>query len=397
MIDTFTSFYMGGYECADHINRSGARVNLHKLTAHDLRAEQDYIDLKSIGITVVREGICWSAVETAPYVFDFSEVKNRILAAERQGIQQLWDLIHFGYPDGLYPTHPHFCDRFAALCREFALYYKSVTNAQLFVVPVNEISFLSWHSGDVRGTVPFAVNSGWDIKYHLCKAAIVGIKVLREITPNCRIVCVEPLIKIHPGYETNLEHIQNINDHQFQAMDIIGGRMCPELGGSDEYLDILGFNYYWNSQWDHGIGELPWPETEPRRASIASLLEMAYARYHKPIFLSETGHFGVGRAPWITEVTKECIAAIDKGVEFLGMCIYPVIDRPDWDDLHNYHDCGIWDMDEFKNRIPHTDSIIAIKEGQKLVDEYFENNEPSMLKKITASVSGLYHKVADTV
>lgn len=397
MNKTFTSFFMGGYECADHINRSGSRINLHKDTAHDLRAEQDYIDLKSIGITVVREGICWSAVEVAPYVFDFSEVKNRILAAERQGIQQIWDLIHFGYPDGLYPTHPHFCDRFAALCREFALFYKSVTSATLFVVPVNEISFLSWHSGDVRGTVPFAVNSGWDMKYHLCKAAIIGIKVLKEITPDCRIVCVEPLIKIHAGFETNLEHIQNINDHQFQAMDIIGGRMCPELGGNEEYLDILGFNYYWNSQWDHGIGTLDWPETEPRRATVASLLEMAYARYHKPIFLSETGHFGIGRAPWITEVTSECIKAINNGVELLGMCIYPVIDRPDWDNLHDYHDCGIWDMDEFKNRIPHTDSIVAIQEGQKLIAECFKHHEPSTFKKIAASVSDLYHKLTDTV
>jgi hypothetical protein len=126
-MSVFQSFFMGGYECADHINRSGERINLLQDTQHDIRAEQDFKDLSAIGITTVREGICWSAVETSPYVFDFSEVKNRMEAAERQGIQVIWDLIHFGYPDGLYPTHPLFCNRFAALCEAFAQFYKSTT------------------------------------------------------------------------------------------------------------------------------------------------------------------------------------------------------------------------------------------------------------------------------
>ena len=391
---------MGGYECADHINRSGDRINLLEVTAHDVRAEQDYKDLASIGILVAREGVCWSAVETSPYVFDFSEVKNRILAAEKHGIQLMGDMIHFGYPDGLYPTHPHFCNRFAALCSAFAAFYKSVTSEPLLVVPVNEISFLSWHSGDVRGTVPFAVNCGWDMKYHLCKAALVGIRVFREADPDCRIVMVEPLIKIHALYEHDNNHVYHLNQHQFQAMDIIGGRMCPELGGREEYLDILGFNYYWNSQWEHGQpeGSLPWPETDTRRTSIATLLDMAYQRYKKPIFLSETGHFGEGRALWIEEITDECITAVNNGVELLGMCIYPVIDRPDWDNLNVYHDCGIWDMDEYKNRIPHADSIEAILEGQKLMNECLNPEEhPNIFEKVGSSISGLYHQIVDSV
>ena len=364
----FKSFFMGGYECADHINRSVDRVNLLEETEHDIRVREDYTDLLSLGINTVREGICWSAVETSPYLFDFSEVKNRIQAADELGIQIIWDLCHFGYPDTIYPTHPHFDARFVALCEAFAVFYKLATAQPLFVVPINEISFLSWHSGDVRGTVPFAVNCGWDIKYHLCRAAILGISMLKNIDPDCRIVLVEPLIKIHPGYETNLEHIENLNGHQFQAMDIIGGRMCSELGGREEYLDILGFNYYWNSQWDHGIGTLDWPEADvPRRTGIANLLEMAYLRYKKPLFLSETGHFGVGRALWMDEVTAECIKAIKRGIPLLGACIYPVTDRPDWDDLTVYHDCGIWDLDEDKNRVPHYPVIEKIAEGTQLI------------------------------
>src|SRR5690606_28213433 len=192
-MNPFQSFFMGGFECADHINRSGERVNLLKETAHDLRAMEDYQLLSEIGIRVVREGICWSQVEKSPYVYDFSEVHHRMEAAEKTGMQQLWDLVHFGYPDDLSPTHPKFCERFVGLCRAFADFYKQYSKQRLFVVPINEISFLSWHSGDVRGTVPFAVNSGWDIKYHLCKAAILGIQALKECDPSCRIMTVEPL------------------------------------------------------------------------------------------------------------------------------------------------------------------------------------------------------------
>ena len=362
----FNTFFMGGYECADHINRSGDRINLLKETQHDIRVVEDYEALSSIGIKTVREGICWSAVETTPGNFDFSEVHNRIKAAEKYGVQQIWDLIHFGYPDGIYPTHPLFCERFTALCTAFASFYKAVSSQPLFVVPINEISFLSWHSGDVRGTVPFAVNSGWDIKYHLCKAAILGIKALKAVDSECVIVLVEPLVKIHAENDDQItSHIFDLNEHQFQAMDIIAGRMCPELGGSEDYLEVLGFNYYWNCQWQVNGAPLDWPEITEKRTPLSDLLQRGYERYSKPIFLSETGHFGSGRAQWIDEIATECLIAKKNGVDLNGICIYPITDRPDWDDLSSYSNCGLWDLNEMGNRIPHNVSIEAVLKAQE--------------------------------
>jgi len=364
----FNTFFIGGYECADHINRSGERVNLLKETQHDLRVYEDYKALAAIGIKTVREGICWSEVEKIAGEYDFSEVYNRMKAAKTFEIQQIWDLIHFGYPDGIFPTHPLFNDRFVKLCEAFAHFYKQHSSESLFVVPINEISFLSWHSGDVRGTVPFAVNSGWDIKYHLCQAAILGIKALKSVDPDCRIVLVEPLVKIHPGLNENTDEIKIHNEHQFQAMDIIAGRMCPELGGSEDFLDLLGFNYYWNCQWDFAAEPLPWPEIIPLRTPLSTLIEMAYQRYQKPIFLSETGHFGMGRVEWIDEIVQECLIAKTNGVDLQGICIYPVTDRPDWDDLTSFSNCGIWDLDDKGNRIPHPEYIDRIIQAQTLFD-----------------------------
>jgi beta-glucosidase/6-phospho-beta-glucosidase/beta-galactosidase len=376
MMNPFRTFFMGGFECADHINRSGERINLLEETEHDMRVQEDYKALAELDILVVREGICWSSVETCPGHFDFSEVLYRMQAAEKYGIQQIWDLVHFGYPEDIFPTHPKFCERFVKLCETFATFYKTHSKQRLFVVPINEISFLAWHSGDVRGTVPFMVNCGWDIKYHLCQAAIAGIVALKEIDIDCRIVLVEPMVKVHADDNTDAEHLFNVNEHQFQAMDIIAGRICPELGGCEEFLDILGFNYYWNCQWDLAEGPLLWPEEEPRRIQLSTLLQGVYLRYKKPIFLSETGHFGSGRVCWLEEVTAQCLDAKHHGVEFLGICIYPVTDRPDWDALASYSECGIWDLDENKNRIPVPEVINAVRMLQRLHIETMENFEP---------------------
>lgn len=364
-MELFNSFFMGGYECADHINRSGERINLLKETQHDVRFAEDYVLLSSIGIKTVREGICWSEVEKAAGNFDFSGVLNRMKAADEYDIQQIWDLIHFGYPDGLSPAHPLFCQRFEALCTAFASFYNKNSKQQLFVVPINEISFLSWHSGDVRGTVPFAINSGWDIKYHLCKAAILGIKALKAADPECIIVLVEPLIKIHGCADDNVIHLQESNENQFQAMDIIAGRICPELGGSEDFLDILGFNYYWNCQWNLNGQPLQWPEDFQNRIPLSELLVLAYQRYNKPVFLSETGHFGMHRVQWLEEIAEQCLIAKKNGVDLNGICIYPVTDRPDWDDLSSYCQCGIWDLDNNGNRIPDQQYIDSIKTAQE--------------------------------
>ncbi len=366
MIPTLPSFLMGGYECADHINRSGERVNLLTLTEHDRRAVQDFTDLAALDIRVAREGICWSAVETSPYQFNFSEVAHRMRAAHAVGVEIMWDLCHFGYPDGLIPTHPQFVPRFVALCRAFAVFHRQVTDARLYVVPINEISFLSWHSGDVRGTVPFATNSGWDIKWHLCRAAIQGIQTLREVDPECRILTVEPLIRVHGHNKSDFGQIARMNNDQFQAMDIIGGRMCPELGGREEYLDLLGFNYYYNGQWRDGVVPLPWPEPEgeAHRVPLHQLLLNAYHRYRRPFFLSETGHFGEGRVPWLEDVVQEVEQVLAVTSDFFGVCIYPIIDRPDWDDLKSYSNCGLWDLDADNHRLPHAPSIHFVKQLQ---------------------------------
>jgi hypothetical protein len=75
------------------------------------------------------------------------------------------------------------------------------------------------------------------------------------------------------------------------------------------------------------------------------LLAEVYERYQRPFFISETSHYGIGRAPWLDEIAAEVRQAIRMGVPLEGVCLYPILDRFDWDDPEHWHNCGLWDME----------------------------------------------------
>ena len=58
----FRSFLMGGFECADHQNAFGERVDMIRLTGHDTFLKEDYDRLSTLNIRTVREGIRLSLI-----------------------------------------------------------------------------------------------------------------------------------------------------------------------------------------------------------------------------------------------------------------------------------------------------------------------------------------------
>jgi beta-glucosidase/6-phospho-beta-glucosidase/beta-galactosidase len=346
----FRSFWMGGFECADHLNASGNRVDLIHETKHIERLDTDYSNLLAFGISTVREGIRWSKVEIRPYIYDFTSVGVMIDAGAKHNIQQVWDICHFGFPDDLSPLHPHFTARFKAICGAFVRYYRErYPMGALIVTPINEVSFLSWLGGDAAGTVPYCTGQGWQVKYALMRAYIQGIKEMKRIDPSVRILTTEPLISIVPPLNATFleqEQAETANTQQFQSLDMLSGKICPELGGSPDLLDILGFNFYYNNQWVLGFESfLPWLNDfdDTRWKPLSELLLIAYSRYQRPVVLTETSHSGEDRPLWVKFIARECREAMALGVPLFGICLYPIIDRPDWDNLHVWHQSGLWD------------------------------------------------------
>lgn len=348
----FKSFWMGGYECSDKLNASGNRVDLLNITQHLAFIYEDYALLKDFNISTVREGIRWSFVEKQPYVYDFSVVAEMMKAAKHHHIQQVWDLCHFGFPDDLTPLHPMFAKRFTALCLAFLEFYRSVNPSEtLILIPINEVSFISWLGGEACGTAPYCQGMGWQVKYKLMKAYIEGVAALKSADDNVIILTSEPLVNMVPPQNPSEEDVVNAmiqHEHQFQATDILCGRICPELNGCPGYLDIVGLNYYYNNQWINGTTQfLGWADEpkDSRWRSPGSLVNEVYERYKKPVAITETSHPKEDRPFWITNITSQLVDILNNGIPLLGVCIYPIIDRPDWNDLITWHQAGLWDVE----------------------------------------------------
>ena len=373
----FHSFWWGGFECTDQLNCFGHRVDFQPLTGHLQLADADYAALGQFQIQTVREGIRWAHIEKTPYHYDWRTVQALLDAGQRHNVQQVWDLCHFGYPDDLTPLHPMFARRFAALCRAFVSFYRSQRPDEVLIVtPINEVSFISWLGGDVRGTVPYCTRQGWEVKYGLMRAYIEGSHALRAADPGIRLLSTEPLISIVPPPHPNARQrreARGAHEAQFQATDILCGRLCPELGGHPDLLDIVGFNYYHDNQWQlHPHQKLGWNDAvpDPRWRPLRRLLADAHRRYQRPFALTETSHPGLDRPQWLRRIGAECAAVLRQGLPLQGICLYPIIDRPDWDHLDQWHHSGLWDIDPAHpvphlTRVLHQPSAEALLEAQK--------------------------------
>ena len=237
------------------------------------------------------------------------------------------------------------------MCRAFVEFYRTVNpDEELIVIPINEVSFISWLGGEACGTTPYCKGYGWEVKYNLMRAYIEGIEAIKEVDDAVLILSSEPLVNMVPPVNATDEQIRLADlqhEYQFQVTDILTGRICPELRGRPEYLDIIGLNYYYNNQWICDTCDfLVWKSNpvDARWRPLNNLISEVYERYSKPIVMTETSHPKEDRPLWIDMIAEECIAVIQKEIPLLGVCIYPVIDRPDWDDLITWHHSGLWDI-----------------------------------------------------
>lgn len=329
---TFDSFVLGGWESSTHRRRDGRRLDVLAGTGHDTHAAQDYRQLAGLGIRACRDAARWHLIEPAPGRYDFASLTPMVEAARDTGTQVVWDLLHYGWPDDLDIWSPAFVTRFAAFARAVGRHVRDLTDTVPFWCPVNEISFFSWAAGDARYLNPFAAGRGFELKVQLARAYLAAAAELRAIDPRARFLMAEPLIGIHhvPWTGRPLWEAQGHHDSQFQAFDLVSGRIWPQIGGGEDWLDLAGVNYYFNNQWIHGAK--PIDMDDPLYRPLSDLLVEVAARYDRPLVIAETGTEGPRRAPWFDYVAAETARARRRGARVEGICLYPVADHPGWDD-----------------------------------------------------------------
>ncbi|MBI5671446.1 MAG: glycosyltransferase [Chloroflexi bacterium] len=346
----FQSFFLGGFECSTHRLRNGRRLDLLASSQHERFALRDYRRLREQGIRAARSGLAWHRIETSDGRYDFSSVLPQVRAARETGVQVIWDLCHFGWPDDIDIFKPAFVKRLAGLAGAFAGLLRDETNQPAFIVPVNEISFWAWAGGDVAYLNPFRQGRGFELKIQLARAAIEAMEAIWAVLPGTRFIHAEPVIHIaaHPDHPEDYDIVEGHRQAQYQTWDILAGRLWPQVGGADKYLDIVGVNYYENNQWLHGGP--PMNRHDPLYRPFRELLSEVYHRYHRPVFVAETGTEGNNRPAWLRYMCDEVLAAARYDVPVGGICWYPILNHPGWDDDRHCPN-GLWDYaDDEGNR-----------------------------------------------
>jgi hypothetical protein len=326
----FASFFMAGFECSTQKRRDGRRLDLIVSTQHDVHAEADYRACAERGLGTIRDGLRWHLIEKGPGMYDWSSWRPMLRAAKAAGVQVCWDICHYGWPNFVDLWSPRFVERFAAFAEAAArVHAEEMDGAVPIWCPINEISFFTWSAGDVGYFFPAAKGRGPELKRQLVRAAIAGAEACLRVDERARFVWCEPLIRVA---RTDPEHNEAADGHhnsQFEAFDMIAGRRDQDLGGRPELLDIVGLNYYPHNQWYFAGPTIPMGHHE--YVDMHELIAAVHARYDRPMIVSETGAERNARAPWLHYVCEEVRQAMAEGAPILGVCLYPILAYPGWD------------------------------------------------------------------
>jgi len=278
----FDTFWIAGYESATHINIHGTRLDIVAAVQHDRQVAADYALLRSVGIRTARDAVRWHLVDRGTRRYDWSPVLPLIAGARRSGVEVSWDLLHFGWPDGVDPFSEEFVERFAAYAHAFAVLWGRESDSRLIVTPVNEISFLSFAGGEKGFFNPFATRRGDELKEQLVRAAIAACREIRAVARSARFVHSDPIINIiaDPTRPEDRLQAELYRLSQYAAWDMIAGRTRPELGGRPEYLDVVGVDYYVHNQWIHNGKMLP--PSHPQHLPLRYMLR----ELHRPLVIA---------------------------------------------------------------------------------------------------------------
>jgi len=343
----FRSFILGGFECATGYNARGDWIDQVAATHHDLHVEEDYRRLREVGILAAREAIRWPLIDQGRERYDFSSVLPFVRAADRHGVEVIWDLFHYGYPAGLDLFAEEFPERFETYCAAAAKFISEHQAGRCFFTPINEPSFFSWAAAEVGRFAPHVHGRAFELKVTLARAGIRGINAIRAVVPEARIVNVDPLchVTLPHGRQDLVDAVNHFNDTAvWESWDMLAGRMMPELGGSRAHLDIVGINYYWTNQWELGRDECPLAADDPRRVPLSTLIGQAWERYGGELLLTETAHVDDMRPRWLAHVVDEAEILLRQGVPLRGICLYPILGMPEWHAPEAWVNMGLWDL-----------------------------------------------------
>ncbi|MEN3260005.1 beta-glucosidase [Sodalis endosymbiont of Spalangia cameroni] len=326
----FQSFFQAGFDCSTEWRGDGRRLDIIHSSGHEMLAAKDYAQLADCRLTTVRDGLRWHLIETTPGQYDWSSFLPMLHSAQANGLQVIWDLCHFGWPDHLDIWQPAFVDGFARFAGAAAALVRAEGVVQPIYTPINAVSFWSWAGGDMASIAPMASGQGKALKQQLVRASLAAMAAIRAVDPTARFLQPEPVVHINaPAGKPELEQAaEALRLRQFEVWDMLCGREMPALGGGEEWLDIIGVGYRPGNQWFYHGETIALDDGHYR--PFATILQEVWQRYQRPLLIAETGADEEMRVPWARYIFEQAVQAMQAHVAVEGICHYPIADYRSW-------------------------------------------------------------------
>ena len=361
-----------GIECSyPTIENGKVRRDLLDECGHYDNWRTDLRLIKDLGLRVVRYGLPYYKIHTAPGIYDWDFADAVMAEIQRLELTPILDLLHFGVPDWLgnfqNPELPlHFADYCAAVAERYpwVRYYTPVN--EMYVTARVSAKDGLWNE-QLKTDKAFVT-----AMKHVVAACILGTQRIADARPDAIIVQSESAEYMHCMKTQQPKEVLLLNKLRFLPLDLLYAHhpdadvLCYLLDNGltrEEYdwfmageppgYQIMGNDYYGRNEKLMAADGTLLPAEDV--LGWYQITREYYDRYRKPVMHTETNTFDPQAAPaWLWKQWANIMRMRQDGVPVLGFTWYSLIDQVDWDTelaekKGNVIGCGLYDL----NRQPH--------------------------------------------
>jgi hypothetical protein len=242
------------------------------------------------------------------------------------------DLLNFEWPDHLDITRREFVDAFGEFAEATVEFLARRSPRNISIIPVHQISFLASAAGDFALLPPYLRSMGGLVQRQLVKAAIRASRIVRAKLPAALLLSVEPVIDTAGDEAVPAQASAAERRHLavFEPWDMLTGKICPELGGRPEYLNMICVRFFERHPWlhhssrthaDHIRGERH-PHVQRHKPFHQTLAEI-HQRYGLPLMVTRAPVEHSKGSVWSQFVDREVAAALELKVPIVGVSFHP--------------------------------------------------------------------------
>lgn len=326
-------------------------LDLYELTGHYENWRGDLDLAAESGAAMIRYGVPWYRVESAPNRWDWSwtdEVFGHMLSL---GLTPIVDLMHYGCPLWLENefANPDYPLRVAEYARRFAERYGDRIR---YYTPLNEPLINAAYCGeDGRWPPMLTGDTGFaTLVKQLARGIVETQRAIRETIEDPVLIHVEATFR-YTGDPEYTDRIHHLEQRSYLFYDLLFGRVGTDhplhhylaangfTGADFDFFrehtvepDVLGLNYYPHMT---TVELLPGGERRSVWCGAEGLEELIRAfhdRYGKPVFVTETSVPGPPdvRIAWLRESLAMVHRLRDEGLPVVGYTWWPLFSLVDW-------------------------------------------------------------------